>query len=97
MGRTLPSITQAFIQGLNKLSCLPSTNVTGTVIPHFAITDSYQITTKYSLSFINENPHTLSFNSSPTPGIYLRVITKHRHTATGSRGFHARRYSTDKP
>jgi hypothetical protein len=64
-----------FIQTGDKSSAFTTTDMSATIAPHSPVANSYQIAAKNDLSFINRNAHTLSFNGTPAPIVYLRVIT----------------------
>jgi hypothetical protein len=66
---------QLFIQTNDEGSAFASTDVPATVAPHPPVSNSYQITAKNGLPFVNRNVHATSLNGAPAPIIYLGVIT----------------------
>jgi hypothetical protein len=68
-------VAKLFIQTSNKGLSLASTDMSAAVAPHPSVANSYQIAAKNGLSFINRNAHTVSLNGTPSPIIYLGVVT----------------------
>jgi len=68
-------IAKLFVQTGNEGLGFAGTDMPATIAPHPPVVNSYQVTPKNDLSFVNRNAHAPSLYGTPAPIMLVRVIT----------------------